>query len=106
MDFIKPVLATQPNDIQLPAVCTVATDNTIYHIKQENKVCTISQELHYSDNLLIHSTAPTCFDIYMSSSESLLLCVLLSCIKIYMVCDICQRSLHSVVVVNKTLKCN
>jgi hypothetical protein len=32
------------------------------------------------------------------------LCVLLSYIKIYIVCGIYQKSLHSVVIINKTLK--
>jgi hypothetical protein len=35
-------------------------------------VCTIYQQLHYSDNLLIHSTAPTCFDVCTSPSGSFL----------------------------------
>jgi hypothetical protein len=44
-------------------------------------VCTISQQMHYSDNLIFYSTAPTCFDVCTSSSESFLLCVLLGYIK-------------------------
>jgi hypothetical protein len=35
-------------------------------------VWTIYQQWHYSDNLLIHSTAPTCFDLCTSSSGSFL----------------------------------
>jgi hypothetical protein len=41
-------------------------------------VYTINQQVHYSVSLLIHSTAPTCFDVCTSSSGSLLLYVLLS----------------------------
>jgi hypothetical protein len=37
--------------------------------------------MHYSNSLLFHSSAPTCFDVCTSSSGSLLLCVLLSYIK-------------------------
>jgi hypothetical protein len=54
--------------------------------KQTNKqtlsfVCTIYQQMEYSDNLLIHSTAPASFDVCTSSSWSLLLSVLLSYVK-------------------------
>jgi hypothetical protein len=37
-------------------------------------VFTKYQQLHYSDNLLIHSTAPTCFDVCKSSSGSFFVC--------------------------------
>jgi hypothetical protein len=48
--------------------------------------------MHYSDNLLIHSTAPTCFDVCTLSSGSFLLCVLLSYIKKYIFCYIYQKA--------------
>jgi hypothetical protein len=41
-------------------------------------VYTIYQQMHYSDDLLIPSTAPKCFDLCTSSSRNFLLCVLLS----------------------------
>jgi hypothetical protein len=41
-------------------------------------VYTMDQQMYYSDNLLIYSTAPTRFDVCISSSGSLLLCDLLS----------------------------
>jgi hypothetical protein len=44
-------------------------------------VCTIHQQIHYSENLLIHSTAPICFDVCTSTSGSFLLSVRLSYIK-------------------------
>jgi hypothetical protein len=44
-------------------------------------IFTINQQTHYSDSLLFHSTAATCFDVCTSSSGSFLLCVLLSYIK-------------------------
>jgi hypothetical protein len=48
-------------------------------------VYTTDQQMHYSDNLIIHSKAPTFFDVCTSSSGSLLLCVLLSYIKMCIV---------------------
>jgi hypothetical protein len=69
-----------------------------------NNVCTVYQQLHCSYNLLIHCTAPTCFDVCTSSYGSLLLCVLLSCIKMSIVMIYAKKSLHSMVVVNKTLQ--
>jgi hypothetical protein len=66
----------------------------------------LDQQMHSSDNLLIHSTAPTCFDVCTSSSGSLLLCVLLGYIKICIVVTYVKESLHSVVEANKTLKLN
>jgi hypothetical protein len=42
--------------------------------------------------------------MYVHHQRELPLCVLLSYIKIYMICDICQKSLHSVVIINKLLK--
>jgi hypothetical protein len=69
--------------------------STVYNVR------TIYKKLHYSDNIIIHSTAPTCFDVCTSS-----LCVLLSYIKMYTVCEIRLKSLQSVVIVNKTLKCS
>jgi hypothetical protein len=60
--------------------------------------------MHYSVNLLINSTAPTCFDVCTLSAGSFLLCVLLSYIKMCIVVIYAKNSLHSVVVVNKTFK--
>jgi hypothetical protein len=57
-----------------------------------NNVCRIYQQMRNSDNLLIHSTAPTYFDVCTPSSGSFLLCVLLSYIKNIYSCDV---SLHS-----------
>jgi hypothetical protein len=39
--------------------------------------------MHYSDNLLVYSTAPTCFDVHMSSSGSFF-CSMLSYTKKFM----------------------
>jgi hypothetical protein len=39
-------------------------------------VFTINQQTHSSESLLFHSTAPTCFDVYTSSSGSFLLWLL------------------------------
>jgi hypothetical protein len=47
-----------------------------------------------SDNLLVYSTAPTCFDVCTSSSGTLLLCVLLSYIKITYSYVIYAKSLY------------
>jgi hypothetical protein len=63
----------------------------MYYDNKTHTVYTTDQQMHYSNNLLIHYTAPTCFDVYTSSSGSLLLCVLLSYIKMCIVCDMCQR---------------
>jgi hypothetical protein len=60
--------------------------------------------MYYSDNLLIRPTAPTCFDVYTSSSGSLLLSVLLSYIKMCIVVLYAKKSLPSVVVINKIFK--
>jgi hypothetical protein len=49
--------------------------------KRLTSIYTTDQQVHYSDNLLIHSTAPTCFDVFTSSSGSLLMSVLLSYIR-------------------------
>jgi hypothetical protein len=47
-----------------------------------NIVFAINRQMHCSDNLLVYPTVPTCFDICTSSSGNLLLCVLMSYIKI------------------------
>jgi hypothetical protein len=39
-------------------------------------VFTMNQQMHYSDSLLFHSPAPTCFDVCTSSSGNFLLCLL------------------------------
>jgi hypothetical protein len=67
------------------------------HNKSTN-VYTIGQQMHYNANLLIQSTAPTCFDVCTSSSGSIF-CVSKCVVVIY-----AERSLHSMVVVDKTLK--